>query len=292
MHDPENPYASPSLIEDPSANPPFDKAAQDWRLGVIRKLQLPALGYLMTATLSFALAFWTIVNLAIYPQHVASEGLLIIRHHLQWYWIVYAPILVILCAHSLLSGLCMLRGRNRTFCLISCAASMIPLVSVAFPISLPFTIWNMVLLRREDVRLAFSPNPQYHSPRDRALRRLFWPAAILLVGEIATAVLLLAPFSIDLTWYALGDEEQFARHLKNLSFDYLGPLVTSLSCLVVSYGVIQMLRGKQYIPSLISAFLAMFPITSPLVALGIPFGIWAFVILLRQDTRAAFAEAK
>lgn len=59
----------------------------------------------------------------------------------------------------------------------------------------------------------------------------------------------------------------------------------------VFYASIQMLRVRQYPACVIGAFIAVIPVLSSFYVLGIPFAIWALIVLFRQDTRVAFKEA-
>ena len=70
-----------------------------------------------------------------------------------------------------------------------------------------------------------------------------------------------------------------------------GPLLMSIGGLVISYAAIQMLRGRQYIACVTGASVAMIPMLTPCYFLGIPIAIWALFILLKKETRTAFAEA-
>ena len=56
----------------------------------------------------------------------------------------------------------------------------------------------------------------------------------------------------------------------------------------VLIGSIQMMRGRSSTFSVIAAILAMIPCLGPCCVLGIPFGIWALVVLFDQDARASF----
>lgn len=59
---------------------------------------------------------------------------------------------------------------------------------------------------------------------------------------------------------------------------------------VVALGGVKLLRLRTYSNAITAAVVALLPCFSPLVVLGIPFGIWALVVLCRSDVRAAFGE--
>lgn len=58
--------------------------------------------------------------------------------------------------------------------------------------------------------------------------------------------------------------------------------------LAIIIGSIGMLRFRGYSGALTAAILAIIPICSPCLVLGIPFGIWAVVVLLRPEVRGRF----
>jgi hypothetical protein len=58
---------------------------------------------------------------------------------------------------------------------------------------------------------------------------------------------------------------------------------------LVLAGGIQMRRLRSHSLAVAAAVLAMFP-CSPAFLLGLPFGIWAFVVLLDPDVKAAFGR--
>jgi glucose-6-phosphate-specific signal transduction histidine kinase len=60
------------------------------------------------------------------------------------------------------------------------------------------------------------------------------------------------------------------------------------SCFIV-YGAWCMRRGRRYRLALAAAVLASIPVLSPCIWMGIPFGVWALVVLRRPGVRAAFS---
>lgn len=59
-------------------------------------------------------------------------------------------------------------------------------------------------------------------------------------------------------------------------------------CAVVIIGAVKMKNLEQYTFATASAILAVIPCTSPCCLLGIPFGIWALVVLNDSSVKAAF----
>lgn len=56
----------------------------------------------------------------------------------------------------------------------------------------------------------------------------------------------------------------------------------------VALGAVSMLRLKNYRTANMAAILAIIPVCSPCFVLGIPFGIWAIVVLHRPEVKQHF----
>lgn len=59
--------------------------------------------------------------------------------------------------------------------------------------------------------------------------------------------------------------------------------------LVILVGGLRMKRVRSYGLSLAAAICGMIPVVNPCCCLGLPFGVWALVVLLNPDVKAAFA---
>lgn len=57
---------------------------------------------------------------------------------------------------------------------------------------------------------------------------------------------------------------------------------------VILAGALKMKEGRSYGFALAAAILAMVPCVSPCCCLGLPFGIWALVVLIKPEVKAAF----
>ena len=57
---------------------------------------------------------------------------------------------------------------------------------------------------------------------------------------------------------------------------------------IVLWGSINMQLRKGFVVARIGAILAAFPFTSPLLILGIPFGIWVLILIARPTVRESF----
>jgi hypothetical protein len=69
----------------------------------------------------------------------------------------------------------------------------------------------------------------------------------------------------------------------------LVPLILMpLMNVAIALGAVSMLRLKSYSSAYLAAILALIPFCSPCVLLGIPFGIWALVLLNRTELKQRF----
>ena len=72
------------------------------------------------------------------------------------------------------------------------------------------------------------------------------------------------------------------------------PLVSLLSIAaapILIVGGIQMLKRRRYSLAMLAAILAIVPVTSVCCIPGIPIGIWALIVLLNRDVKAAFQDS-
>ena len=68
-------------------------------------------------------------------------------------------------------------------------------------------------------------------------------------------------------------------------------LVGVICCsLLEAFGAVCMLRMRRYGFAMASAILALIPVCSPCFFLGIPFGIWALVVLSQAEVRQRFEK--
>jgi len=116
-----------------------------------------------------------------------------------------------------------------------------------------------------------------------ARQRVSGPSIALIVVGILGIIAIPVPLIID--WRPLQ---------VNLPF-VIGPGVNAASTLVslallglVIWGAIKMGRLENYGLSMAAAIIALVPCTSPCCCLGLPFGIWALVVLSDPRVKAAF----
>ena len=142
------------------------------------------------------------------------------------------------------------------------------------------------------------PNP-YASPRSEKLSDI--SNAILHLKAPSFALLLLSA-----TWGGLGivgvvaiagaavwtratNLQQHEWFMRNgvWTDDTARILLMLVSC-YIAYGAHCMRRGVGYWDAVAASSIACLPLLSPWVFLGMPFGVWSLLILLRSDVRAAF----
>jgi hypothetical protein len=125
--------------------------------------------------------------------------------------------------------------------------------------------------------------------RQTAKKRLLVPGLAASIGGVAMTILsaqevyLCLVISADVS----NRSPSSGRHYLHVAVGMSVLMVSSIFCI---YGGIQMLRLRHYALCIAAAIVMTIPVTSPGIWLGWIVGIWALVILLRKDTRAAFAE--
>lgn len=115
---------------------------------------------------------------------------------------------------------------------------------------------------------------------------LIAPAVILIILSSLMLVSILFTIPAELERMEQVHEAQKSRHLKGTIFSVLA-VVTYNAAIVM--GAIHMLRLKKRGRAKMGAILACVPICSPLIFLGIPFGIWALVTMNRTEVRSRFS---
>lgn len=120
-------------------------------------------------------------------------------------------------------------------------------------------------------------------------RRLMFPGVFMILNGIGMTIV--AANAIHQNLVKLNSSQKFS-HYGIVEARFLCGLfgVILLASLFFVYCGGQMVRKRRYNLCVAASVIMMIPFLSPGLVLGIPFGIWALVILLRKDTRAAFAE--
>jgi len=92
------------------------------------------------------------------------------------------------------------------------------------------------------------------------------------------------------------DQEQFEQTKDEMeaatSFGLMDALFMAFGLAMsgfVLFGALQMMKAKSWVLALIASILAMIPCVSPCCLLGLPFGIWAVVVLVKPEVKQAFS---
>jgi hypothetical protein len=134
-----------------------------------------------------------------------------------------------------------------------------------------------------------SIDPQVSSARRNSLAPLRIPSAALLILASLWGIAWLHAIFVHVVFVS-GSQTLLriaAGGQANLNF----VLVSLAACAFIAFGALMMRRGKCYRLSMAAAIIACIPALSPWIYIGIPFGIWAVIVLRRPSVRAAFADA-
>lgn len=124
--------------------------------------------------------------------------------------------------------------------------------------------------------------------RDEFLRDLKIPAIVLLV--LASLTMLYRIGDSFYTVYVLSAAEQTRLPPGLVVGVVIGAVVTLFLNTVVVLGSLAMLWGRSLALARAAAIVSLIPFCAPGLVLGIPFGIWATVILFRTGAREAFSQ--
>ncbi len=84
------------------------------------------------------------------------------------------------------------------------------------------------------------------------------------------------------------DEAEKIGYYFGTFFGYGVAVIGLLLAPIIIYGAIQMLSGKKYKLAKASAILSIIPFISCCFVVGIPFGIWALIVLNKPEVKAFF----
>ena len=102
-----------------------------------------------------------------------------------------------------------------------------------------------------------------------------------------TAIAVLGvPLGVGLTVAGEGQLGDLAQMLLGVASSTVGIAVGVL----IIVGALRMRQLKSYGFAMAAAILAMVPCVSPCCLLGLPAGIWALVVLMRDDVQGAFED--
>jgi hypothetical protein len=136
--------------------------------------------------------------------------------------------------------------------------------------------------------------PPHPEQRVRALQRVRAPAIGLLVtAGLGFLVAIAAALFLNRVLIEAFDlppelrEQMEASQSPVLTAVQL--VVTVVVCGLVVWGALGMLKLKSWGLAIAASFLALLPCVSPCCLIGLPFGIWALVVLFDKDVKAAFS---
>jgi hypothetical protein len=96
---------------------------------------------------------------------------------------------------------------------------------------------------------------------------------------------------IDSSWVHEGVDREVAEAVMSGGFGIVVGMAGLFIDAVIFLGALKMKQMSSYGFAVAAAILATIPcISSPCFVLGMPFGIWALVVLMRQDVRTAFSD--
>jgi hypothetical protein len=157
--------------------------------------------------------------------------------------------------------------------------------------------------RPQALPLQFRQNCNEHNPRlprrlrPRVAHRSRRVAALGILGNLYFLVATLLAPKVDVAAQVKAQNpnmpaEQAEMASKVASYvTNAGPAIYVTLLLVhglILFGGIQMLRLRSYGLALASGILGVIPCASPCCVLGIPFGTWALIVLMRPEVKAAF----
>jgi hypothetical protein len=87
-----------------------------------------------------------------------------------------------------------------------------------------------------------------------------------------------------------GDQANQAQYIAMLQgvVGVVAAIIGSVVGILIIIGAVKMKKLESYGLAMTSSILAMIPCISPCCLLGLPFGIWALVVLSKPEVKAAF----
>ncbi|MBI5362622.1 MAG: hypothetical protein HZA53_05550 [Planctomycetes bacterium] len=127
------------------------------------------------------------------------------------------------------------------------------------------------------------------------LQKLKVPAILLIVFGVCTD--LVGLWNIASSALGIGyDESQIPPGMEEFmgfmkSFGVVFGVLQLASGAVMLLGGLNMMRGRGYGLAMTAAVLAMIPMLNCCCILTLPFGLWALIVLLKPEVKAAFHSA-
>jgi hypothetical protein len=134
-----------------------------------------------------------------------------------------------------------------------------------------------------EIEYPYAPRSPVKSSHDQsskeALNALHAPA----LGLLIFAVVSILAGTLSFVLFVLVPPENLTETVQSVT-----AMVSAGVNAFVFYGALCMRHGENYGVALTAAILASIPLLSACIWFGIPFGIWALIVLRRPAVRAAF----
>jgi len=307
-----------------SGPPPAAPVAAGDVKSVRRRLRIPAIGLFIAGGLNLLFPAYIVVFTAT-PQSISADGA---STPGVWGLSTLVPLGLVMLALPILlivAAARMLALRTYSLAITGAIVAMIPYGPGAL-VGIPMGIWALVVLSKSEVRAAFGTGAR---KRDRAepsrydkqvpaqdrleagvrpdadvpaaRRQVRGPAiGLLIVGILnclpaivliaASVVGLVAGF--DVPPAGTPDSFEIAPHVwvdfPVWNLLVCSALLASVTSVFIIPGAARMWQLRSYRLAKVAAVLAMLPLT-PHFVIGLPIGIWAFMVLRQPDVVAAFA---
>lgn len=127
--------------------------------------------------------------------------------------------------------------------------------------------------------------------RGEALDQLKGPAIALMVTAGIGAAFQVLGLGLNLLGAGMGALARGGEGMPNMLSGGFGAVINVLGLImavVVFMGASKMKNAESYGFAMAAAIIAMIPCVSPCCLLGLPLGIWALIVLLKPEVKAAF----
>ena len=134
----------------------------------------------------------------------------------------------------------------------------------------------------------FATNMGQPDPQAYAQRKLIPPAIALAVISLISILHRIADLILLVALTNGGNMAAQGQNQAMIIGGYIGDILIPILDVIIIAAAFQMWNVKSYGLAMTGAVLAVIPLCSPCVVLGIPFGIWALVVLNDPQVKAAF----
>ena len=139
----------------------------------------------------------------------------------------------------------------------------------------------------------YSPPQETDSRIDPSLA-VTAPAISLIVVSLIGLMSMLFTVGVNLIFlvgYTTGQFQTPPEIMAHMALRLVWGILMLASSVVILLGGINMLRLRKYDVCRLGAILAFIPCVGPCYLLGVPFGVWAIIVLNRPEVRDAFDKA-